>query len=75
VNNAVLKVYKNRCWGVAELFVDDIPVMRINKYFKVTNDWVVEYDCVGGHDNIRQSDDVIAKYYIGDCNFKIKEMV
>lgn len=65
-------IKKPRYWGVAEVFLNEEKIKTINKYYKVTEDFIIEYEAVGGCDSISKSDNVIWKYYIGDKNLEIK---
>jgi hypothetical protein len=40
--------YPNRYWRVADVFVDDKLVHNINKFYDITSDFIIEYQCVGG---------------------------
>ena len=66
--------HKNNCWKVAEVYENNVLIKTINKFFKVDNDFIYEYDCVGGSGTGYRSGDLIWKYSIKDCNF-IRESI
>lgn len=58
--------HRGNCWRVADVYIDGKLVHTINKYYKVTDGFITEYEAAGGHDSIHQSDDVIWRLALKD---------
>lgn len=65
-----LKVYTGNCWQVAEVFKNHKSIAKINKFYNVTEDWIIIYDEIGGSGTGFRKGDVIERIYIGNSEFK-----
>ena len=67
----VLKEFKRRFWMVAEVWKNDKKIADINRFYKVTDEWIFIYDTIGGQGTGYKKGDLLEKIFIGDCEFKL----
>ena len=61
--------YINRHWSRFEVYKDDDLLCELNKFAEVKDNFIIEYDAIGGHDNPKKGD-IIKKISIKDCEFE-----
>jgi len=70
----ILLVYSNNFWNLAEMerWEDGVKkeTIRVNKFFKVTEDWFFIYGALGGSGTGWIQGDIEQKIYIGDAEFE-----
>ena len=59
--------YKQRFWGVAEVFKNGKKIAKVNKFYDVTPEWIIIYDTEGGSGIGWRKGDILAKIFIGNA--------
>jgi hypothetical protein len=73
MSKVIIKEYTNRFWQVAEVYKDGKLIAKINRFYKVDENWIYIYGAVGGHDYHSQGE-LEEKIYIGDCEFELQKL-
>jgi hypothetical protein len=61
--------HKSHCWSIADVYEDHELIHTINKFYKIDDNSIYEYDAEGGSGIGFKLGDLIWKYCIKDCNF------
>jgi hypothetical protein len=74
MKRATLYTYKHYFSSIARIFIRDcdfglIEVVEIDRFYKVTSDWVIIYETGGGQGIGYSPSNVIRRIYIGDMEF------
>jgi len=74
MQRATLYTYKHHFSGIAKIVIRNedfkvIEIVTIDKFYKVTPDWVIIYETGGGQGIGYSPDNVIRRIYIGDMEF------
>ncbi len=70
LDKIVLKEFKQRMWMVAEVWKNGKKIADINRFYKVTDEWIFIYGTEGGQGTGYVQGDLLRKIFIGDCEFK-----
>ena len=75
VDKIILKEYKDRSWLIAEVWKNNEKIADINKFYEVTEFWILIYDTNGGQGIGYSKGNLIQKIYIGNCEFEKQNSV
>jgi len=73
IKKITLVEYPNSYWHVADVIVDDAherTFFKINKFYDVKKDYIIEYEATGGSGIGFKPGKVIRKIFIGDAEFE-----
>ena len=69
-----LKIFTDVFWDIGEVWVGKRLEAKVNRYYKVTEDWIYIYNSVGGHDT-HERGELIRKISLKDREYERVETV
>lgn len=58
--------HKQRHWNIADVYKNGTKITTVNKFYEVSDEWIIIYETVGGSGYGYSKGDVLQKIFIGD---------